>query len=144
MTSDQMRSLFSNDRSLKSPSLKKNMFIFIVIARLVIFIFKIKNNISKIISPSCLTFFVWKSEELGYKLVWPKRHIFFSVWYALCGILFTLYPNSTNYILYLLGIRSAAVILPESGSETEEEGICSYIAASFRLTGTCSLLVKFL
>ena len=47
---------------------------FIVIARLIIFISKIKNNISEIILPSRLTFFVWKSEELGYKLVWPNAY----------------------------------------------------------------------
>ena len=63
---------FFNARFLKSDSLKSTL-IFIVIARLIIFISKIKNNISKIISPSRLTFFVWKSEELGFKLVWPNR-----------------------------------------------------------------------
>ena len=45
--------------------------IFIVIAHLIIFNSNIKNNISTIISPSRLNFFVWKSKELGYKLVWP-------------------------------------------------------------------------
>ena len=50
---------------------------------------KIKNNIySKIISPSGLTFFVWKSEEIGYKLVWPNLKLRFKcIYYNIVSLL---------------------------------------------------------